>query len=73
MTPKQKEEIVQELQRQYKKVLFCGDGSNDVGALKISDIGVALIGKKDELTSKERKEKEQKIKEEQMKAFKERR
>lgn len=48
VSPEQKEQIVKELKEKGLKVLMCGDGTNDVGGLKKSDVGIALVGIKDE-------------------------
>lgn len=43
MTPQGKAKIIEELQKQQSHVLMCGDGGNDVGALKQADAGLALL------------------------------
>ena len=44
MSPKQKEQVVTALNRRHY-TLMCGDGSNDVGALKHAHIGVSLLSR----------------------------
>ena len=43
MTPDAKETIIECMQSVGHLCLMCGDGANDVGALKQSDVGVALL------------------------------
>lgn len=42
-TPQQKLDYVSSLQQQGQKVMMIGDGLNDAGALKQSDVGVAVV------------------------------
>ncbi|RWY54336.1 HAD family hydrolase [Mucilaginibacter gilvus] len=41
-SPQQKLDFVQALQRQGRRVIMMGDGLNDAGALKQSDLGIAI-------------------------------
>eukprot|EP00752_Nemacystus_decipiens_P010629 g9467.t1 len=44
MTPDEKEQLVLALKDSGRTCMMCGDGANDVGALKQAQVGVALLG-----------------------------
>eukprot|EP00903_Cladosiphon_okamuranus_P009432 g8993.t1 len=44
MTPDEKEQLVLALKDSGRTCMMCGDGANDVGALKQAHVGVALLG-----------------------------
>ena len=72
VSPSQKELYINLLRRFYGEdsaVLMCGDGNNDVGALKSADVGIALVGLNDQPSKKKIAEVTKKRKEEQLKAF----
>ena len=43
MSPHGKARVIRAMQRRGHNVLMCGDGGNDVGALKQADVGLALL------------------------------
>jgi cation-transporting ATPase 13A1 len=54
-SPNQKDFIVANLNKEGYVTMMCGDGTNDVGSLKRSNVGLAIVNNKD--PSKEDKKK----------------
>lgn len=64
MSPDQKELVLRTLRAAGWTTLMCGDGTNDVGALKAAHVGVALLPPS-EAQLKAQKEREQQLRQRQ--------
>lgn len=62
MSPKNKQTLICLYNRMGKMTLMCGDGTNDVGALKHSHVGISLLSNEFESTSPSSSAKENKHK-----------